>query len=92
MYIYIQKYMQSSGKVTKTAKSTAKKKPLKSYKSVDDFVKDKQEDNQIDLIRPTTSSSVARKVDEIFEVIIIIYFSLVFAPINCPFNSPITII
>ena len=72
MYIYVQKYMQSSGKVTKTAKSTAKKKPLKSYKSVDDFVKDKQEDNQIDLIRPTTSSSVARKVDEIFEVIVII--------------------
>ena len=92
MYIYIQKYMQSRGKVTKTAKSTAKKKPLKSYKSVDDFVKDKQEDNQIDLIRPTTSSSVARKVDEIFEVIVIIYFSLVFAPINCPFNSPIAII
>ena len=83
--------MQPSGKVTKTAKSTTKKKPQKAFKSVDDFVKDQHEDNQRDLIRPTTSSSVARKVDEIFEVIFKI-FLLVLSPTNCPFTSPITTI
>ena len=70
--------MQPSGKVTKTAKSTTKKKPQKAFKSVDDFVKGQHEDIQRDLTRPTTSSSVARKVDEIFEVIFNIFFSICF--------------